>query len=58
MRAAVAFNNLNNKQFVVYFRILGYGAGKVDDVAAQAGSSPPGRMSAAREREAKDGLGR
>jgi hypothetical protein len=58
IRATVVFNNLNNKQVVVYFRILGYGAGKVDDVAAQAESSPPGRTSAAREREAKGGLGR
>jgi hypothetical protein len=49
------FNNLNNKQFVVYFRIRGYGAGKVDDVAAQAESSPPGRTGAASEREAKGG---
>jgi hypothetical protein len=43
IRATVVFNNLNNEQFVVYFRIRGYGAGKVDDVAAQAESSPPGR---------------
>jgi hypothetical protein len=54
---ATRFNNLNNGQFVVDFRIMGYGAGKVDDVAAQAESSPPGRSNAAREREAKGGLG-
>jgi hypothetical protein len=58
IRATVVFNNLNNKQFVVYFRTRGYGAGKVNDVAAQAESSPPGRTSAAREREAKGGLAR
>jgi hypothetical protein len=52
------FNNLNKEKLVVYFRIPGYGAGKVDDVAAQAESSPPGRTSAAREREAKGRLGR
>jgi hypothetical protein len=50
------FNNLNKQQFVVYFRIPVYGAGKVDDVAAQVESSPPVRTSAAREREAKGRL--
>ena len=40
LRAPIS-NNLNNKQFVSYFRIMGYGAGKVDDVAAQANQAHP-----------------
>ena len=58
IRATVVFNNLNSKQCVVYFRILVMVRGRSMTSRRRAESSPPGRTSAAREREAKGGLGR
>jgi hypothetical protein len=48
---APIFNNLNNKQFIAYFMISGYGAGNVDDVRGGGGIKPA--RSAKRCKEAR-----